>query len=319
MYQTTSNRTIIAKSYHTFVFACIVLFLTIPKGLQAQGKLGFMPNQNQLDVFWKADSLFNQGAYELAINYYKAFEPQKHFTIDWPVKKSLCYLLVGDTLAAQNYMKNYVSKGGHYMYVDQIKQIPLYESIAPNENVRNQFQSNTYAFEHSDSTCLYPEVLKTLLELRELDQAYRQGRGNPNVSSRTIDSLNQIKLDSLIHIYGWLGYREVGKSGENASFLIAQHADNNLIFQKRCLALILEELFIGNVYPPNYALLYDRDRVNSGEAQLFGSQVELDEASNKFIPRKTVSMELVNAYRLYFGLDTIESYLDIMKKEYHND
>ncbi|MEY4541048.1 MAG: hypothetical protein RLZZ306_2805 [Bacteroidota bacterium] len=286
---------------------------------KAQNNVKQKLNEKEIIANWKADSLFNQGAYELAINFYKAFEPQKHFTIDWPVKKSLCYLLVGDTLAAQNYMKHYVSKGGHYMYVDQIKQIPLYESIAPNENVRNQFQSNTYAFEHSDSTCLYPEVLKTLLEMRELDQAYRQGRGNPNVSSRTIDSLNQIKLDSLIHIYGWLGYREVGKSGENASFLIAQHADNNLIFQKRCLALILEELFKGNVYPSNYALLYDRDRVNSGEAQLFGSQVELDEASNKFKPKKTVSMELVNAYRLYFGLDTIESYLGLMNKEFNND
>jgi len=42
----------------------------------------------------------------------------------------------------------------------------------------------------------------------------------------------------------------------------------------------------------------------------------LDEASNKFKPKKTVSAELVNAYRLYFGLDTIESYLDLMNKRY---
>ena len=81
----------------------------------------------------------------------------------------------------------------------------------------------------------------------------------------------------------------------------------------------MEELFKGNVYPPNYALLYDRDKVHSGDAQLFGSQVEFEESSNKFIPKKTVSMELVNAYRLYFGLDTIESYLDLMNKEYNND
>ena len=284
--------------------------------LKAQSNFELSINQIEITSFWKADSLFNQGACDVAINYYKACEPKKHFTIDWPIKKSLCFLLVGDTLAAQNYMTDYVSKGGHYLYVNQIKQIPLYELIAPNENVRKQFQSNTYAFEHSDSTCLYPEVLKTLLELRELDQAYRQGRGNPNVASRTIDSLNQIKLDSLIHIYGWLGYKEVGKSGENATFLIAQHSDNNLDFQKKCLVLMQDELQKGNIYPANYALLSDRVKVNSNEAQLFGSQVELDEASNKFIPKKTVSMELVNAYRLYFGLDTIESYLDLMNKRY---
>lgn len=284
--------------------------------LQAQTNFDFASNRKEIISFWKADSLFNQGAYELAIDYYKAFEPQQHFTVDWPIKKSLCYLLVGDSLAAQNYMKDYVSKGGHYLYVNRIKQIPLYEEIAPDIKVRSEFEKNTYKFEHSDSTCLYPEVLKLLLELRELDQAYRQGRGNPDISTRSIDSLNQIKLDSLIQIYGWLGYKEVGKSGENATFLIAQHADNNPDFQKKCLALLQDELQKDNIYPPNFALLYDRVKVNSKEAQLFGSQVELDETLNKFKPKKTVSMEFVNAYRLYFSLDTIESYLDLMNKRY---
>ena len=77
-----------------------------------------------------------------------------------------------------------------------------------------------------------------------------------------------------------------------------------------------KELAEGNIYPPNFALLYDRVKVNSNEVQLFGSQVTLNETTNLFKPKNTVSLELVNAYRLYFGLEPIESYLDFMNKRY---
>ncbi len=92
---------------------------------------------------------------------------------------------------------------------------------------------------------------------------------------------------------------------------------NSKYFESKELTISIQ--LKGYIYSQNYALLYEHVMVNSNEAQLFGSQVELDEASNKFKPKKTVSAELVNAYRLYFGLDTIESYLDIMNKEYNND
>lgn len=47
--------------------------------------------------------------------------------------------------------------------------------------------------------------------------------------------------------------------------------------------------------------------------------MESNEASNKFETKKTESKELIKVYRLNFGLNTIEYYLDIMKKEYNND
>lgn len=284
----------------------------------AQTNFELTLNRNEIIACWKADSLFDLGEYKNALPIYKECNPKEYYNLNWPIKKSLCLLLVGDTTAARDYFAAYVSKGGYFMYVSQIKQIPLYEEIAPDEKVRNQFEKNTYTFEHCDASCLYPEVLKTLLEMRELDQAYR-GKDKPGISSATIDSLNQLKLDSLISIYGWLGYKEVGKSGENASFLVAQHADQNLSFQVKCLSLMRKELAEGNIYPSNFALLYDRVKVNSKDAQLFGSQVELNKTSNQFQPKKVISLELVNAYRLYFGLDTIESYLEFMNKRYEKN
>jgi hypothetical protein len=300
---------------HTIIF--FLLMFNVGSSY-SQSTIELSLNQNEVTSFWKADSLFNLGEYENALVFFKEYNLNTSYDLGLPIKKSLCLLLVGDTSAAHEYFATYVSKGGYYMNVDLIKQIPLYEAIARDEKVRNQFEKNTYAFEHSDANCLYPEVLKTLLEMREIDQAYR-GKDKPGISSATIDSLNQIKLDSLISIYGWLGYKEVGKSGENASFLIAQHADQNLSFQTKCLALMKKELEKGNIYPPNFALLYDRVKVNSKESQLFGSQVELNETTNQFQPKKTISLELVNAYRFYFCLDTIESYLEFMNLRYEKN
>jgi hypothetical protein len=271
-------------------------------------------DKDELGAFWKADSLFNQKEYHKAMEFYKKCNPENNFDLGWPIKKSLCYLLVNDTIAAKKEFSKYTYDGGHYMYSEWIGQIPSFEILAADKKIETKFRKNTYAFENSDSTCLYPDVLKTLMEMRTIDQAYRNGDQDPNVSLTTIDSLNRIKLDSLINMYGWLGYKEVGKSGENAAFLIVQHSDRDVFFQKKCVKLMQNHLFEGNIWPQSFALLYDRIKVNSNEPQLFGSQVEIDRATNKFVPKKVYSLQLLNAYRLYMGLGTIESYLEIMNK-----
>lgn len=292
----------------------ILAYICINVNVSAQIDTEWDVSEDELKCFWKADSLFNTGDYEDAMQFYQKFEPKNYFDLGWPIKKSLCYLLNQDTVAAQNYFKEYVLSGGYYMYVEQIEQIPLFDIIANDLQVRKEFTENTRAFENSDAICLYPDVLQTLMEMRSLDQDYRQGNGDPNISLTTIDSLNRFKLDSLLKIYGWLGYREVGKSGENATFLIAQHSDRDSVFQRKCLYAMKDALLNGNIYPSNYALLYDRVHVNSGEAQLFGSQVEIDAGTNKFQPKLTYSLEYVNAYRLYFGLSDIESYITLMNE-----
>ena len=53
-----------------------------------------------------------------------------------------------------------------------------------------------------------------------------------------IDSKNRTRLKEIVDQHGWPGKSMVGKDGAHAAWLLAQHADADLEFQKKCLALM---------------------------------------------------------------------------------
>jgi len=83
---------------------------------------------------------------------------------------------------------------------------------------------------------------------------------------------NQIALERIIAEHGWPGLTLVGIDGQRAAWLIAQHADRDLRFQKNCLELVREAFAIGE--SEGYALAYLTDRVleNEGSPQMYGTQ-----------------------------------------------
>ena len=52
-----------------------------------------------------------------------------------------------------------------------------------------------------------------------------------------IDDKNRTRLKEIVDQYGWPGKSMVGKDGAQAAWLLAQHADADHAFQKKCLAL----------------------------------------------------------------------------------
>jgi len=287
----------------------LALLCQIPLFSQENIDLTKLINKGEVINFWFADSLFNMNEYEKALHYYKLCDPIFTNDLNWPIKKALCYILNKDTISAQNYFRKYTYSGGHYFSLKNINQIPLVNLLFQDIRVMERFKMNTYNFQNNDSLCLFPKVQSLLINLREKDQFVRN-TDFTNITS--IDSITRLKLDSLITIYGWLGYNEVGESGENASWLIAQHSDLDVEFQKKCLRMLYFELLTKNISAQSFAMLYDRVCVNTNKKQLFGTQVQFNNEKNTFEPKKVISMRYLNAYRLYFGLETIESYIALM-------
>lgn len=87
-----------------------------------------------------------------------------------------------------------------------------------------------------------------------------------------IDKENTKKLKEIIKKHGWPDKKTVGEKASIGAWLIAQHADHDLKFQKKCLKLLDEKVgkcLASSVY---LAYLTDRVLVNNGKWQLYGTQ-----------------------------------------------
>ncbi len=95
--------------------------------------------------------------------------------------------------------------------------------------------------------------LKNALEkILEDDQKYRillaplekKGKANSReakilkASIKEIDSINLIKIKSIVNMYGWVGFDMVGTQAHSVIFIVTQHADADLATMERYLPLL---------------------------------------------------------------------------------
>lgn len=114
-----------------------------------------------------------------------------------------------------------------------------------------------------------PELRQELLRRREVDQApRRRPLPNPSIEEmRAIAAENAEWLKGVIAEHGWLGRRLVGADGADAAWLLVQHVENDIEFQRRCLELIEAAVEVGDASPRNAAYLTDRILIQEGKPQ----------------------------------------------------
>ncbi len=130
----------------------------------------------------------------------------------------------------------------------------------------------------------------------------------------TVDANNTARLKEIIAEHGWPGVSLVERDGARAAFLLAQHADMQPAFQRRCLEL-MENAAPGEVSPGDIAYLTDRVRVNSGQPQLYGTQFWIEGGS--LVPRPIEEPGLLDARREAAGLIPMSEYSAHMKQHDH--
>lgn len=130
------------------------------------------------------------------------------------------------------------------------------------------------------------------------------------------DSLNFIQIKKLFDKYGFLGYDKVGKEGSSNFWLLVQHADKHPSFQDSVLTKMKIEADKGNASLKDYAYLMDRVKINTGQLQIYGTQMVLDSTKTSYTPKPTVEPDKLNERRMSVGLNTIEEYIKIMNKHY---
>ncbi len=164
---------------------------------------------------------------------------------------------------------------------------------------------------------LFPEIAQRIVEMTRIDQEMRerslQQGGVVAEEDEKIDFNNTEEMKSIVAQIGWPTISKVGKEASFDAWLLVQHADHDVVFQRRCLDL-MSVVSPSEISIKNLAYLEDRVRVNEGRPQLYGTQFFGE--GEKYGPRPIEDEENVDQRRATVGLETLAEYGKTLREKY---
>ena len=130
----------------------------------------------------------------------------------------------------------------------------------------------------------------------------------------SVDADNLRWLKNVVAEVGWPGRSMVGEEGAHAAWLLAQHADRDPAFQRRCLDLITEAARSGEASLAELAYLTDRVLLAEGQPQEYGTQMAGREEG--WAPRRLRDPGTVDKRRAAMSLGPLSEYIARMAHEY---
>ncbi len=158
-----------------------------------------------------------------------------------------------------------------------------------------------------------------LARMADPDQRFRsrlQGDGSEfirridlesRMQTQRSDVSNTDRLREIISEHGWPGRSLVGEEGAHHAWLIAQHADRQLDFQREALELLTDAVRRGEAAQRDLAYLTDRVRMNEGREQVYGTQIAEVKDGNG-VPWPVEDPTNLDARRAAVGLPPFEEY-----------
>jgi hypothetical protein len=123
---------------------------------------------------------------------------------------------------------------------------------------------------------------------------------------------NTLKAKVILKEFGYPGTDKVSKETSSNFWLIVQHSDHDIEFQKEVLSILAKEVKLGHALVIDYAYLLDRVRVNEELPQIYGTQVYYDSLGNPQ-PKKVENPDDLDSIRKSVGLEPISQYLQLLK------
>lgn len=169
-----------------------------------------------------------------------------------------------------------------------------------------------FALQASAQTIHCDGVSTRLNELAGGDQKIRQALHQQATAAEqervqkrqmVIDSENLQHLKAIVAACGW----PKTTKGSHAAWLLAQHADSDLAFQRSAKELLEASVKAGIAAPLDVAYLADRIATNEGRPQEYGTQFSLTDRCHLVLD-PVDDRELVNRRRLAIGLQSLEEY-----------
>jgi hypothetical protein len=178
----------------------------------------------------------------------------------------------------------------------------------------------SFFFASCKSNIPYTEIMKSELRQMYLEDQRLQTYDLKKVERKEYsDSManefnllckkNTIVIKKYFNDYGYPGIKENGQDASIKFWVIAQHSDHDIDFQKKVLKAMKKELRKKNIDSRNYAYLFDRVMKNENKPQLYGTQMIWDSLGKHSLYRIKCPKKL-NIRREKMGLEIVESYVE---------
>lgn len=157
---------------------------------------------------------------------------------------------------------------------------------------------------------IYEDDQKYRMQIDEIEKKFgwesKEMKANWKIIHKK-DSLNQIKVKTILDNNGWLGEDVVGEKGSSALFLVIQHSD--LTTQEHYLPMMRDAVKDGKAAGSRLALLEDRVALRQGKKQIYGSQISRDAETKLYYVSPLVDPDNVDKRRAEVGLQPIANYV----------
>jgi hypothetical protein len=144
-------------------------------------------------------------------------------------------------------------------------------------------------------------------QIRTKEEKYGRGSKEMDAFWQTIlkkDSINWIKVSTILDDRGWPDKSIIGKRGTSALFLVIQHADHET--KEKYLPMIEEAVKKDNLPKRQYAMFYDRLVLNRGERQVYGTQLANNNETKESYVLPLSDPKNVDRRRMTMGLNTMQ-------------
>lgn len=274
-----------------------------------------------------ADSLYRLQHYPEALEYYKNLLPDFVKRKDL-YKIAVCYGVMEQKDSSVYYFDLALKKGFYYpsgFGLEKDKNLAYLWEVPAYKTYLEKLKENRLQNINIKDSILY----RKLIAIKDTDQFYRHKLSKMQISDSTDtplykhylterrknDSLHVIFLDSVLNLCNyWPGLDVVGWEGDEAAWLIAQHADDFICFQEKCLKFLLKADQMENTNPHNVAYLYDRIKINKGDKQRYGTQMRIIDGKVNFINLE--DEENLEYYRSCYQLPPIYLYKKALEERY---
>lgn len=171
------------------------------------------------------------------------------------------------------------------------------------------------------TTLTNPALERELLEMRERDQAILHDETMTSAQRRAIQDGHTVRIKEIARRQGWPRLSAVGGQAALGAWLLVQHADRDLAWQREALAAMEALLPENDVRKADIAYLRDRIAVNQDRPQTYGTQGRCV-AAGKWEAKPMAEPELLDARRKAMDLPPHADYMartNAMCKNYKPD